>query len=284
MNMEFKQANSTIYIPDNLDTETALARTTHLAIGAHHDDLEIMAIDGILRCFQQKDKWFTGMVATNGRGSPRTGLYANYSDEEMMAIRVIEQEKAAWVGDYAAQIFLNYPSSAVKDSENKNPVHDLENIIRATSPEIIYTHNLADKHPTHIGLAVKTIQAIWNLQTEQRPKRLYGCEIWRGLDWMMDNEKVTFDCSSQTNLQAALLGIFDSQVSGGKRYDLATMGRRVANATYFAPHDTDESTGLAFAMDLSPLIENPNMDIAAFVQGYISRFAQDVKALLNSVL
>ena len=38
-----------IFIPDKLDVETALARTTHLAIGAHQDDLEIMAIDGMAR-------------------------------------------------------------------------------------------------------------------------------------------------------------------------------------------------------------------------------------------
>ena len=282
--MKLKQTNSKIFIPGRLGIEKALARTTHLAIGAHQDDLEIMAIDGIMQCFQRKDKWFTGVVVTDGRGSPRSGLYADYSDEEMRAIRIIEQEKAARIGDYSAQIFLDYPSSAVKDSDNKDPVQDLENIIRATSPEVIYTHNLADKHPTHIGTAVKTIQAVRNLNSWERPKKLYGCEVWRALDWMMDDEKIAFDCSPQANLQLALLGVFDSQVSGGKRYDLATMGRRIANATYFASHGTDETTGLVYAMDLTPLIENPNMDVEAYIQGFISRFAKDVKTLINSVL
>ena len=72
---------------------------------------------------------------------------------------------------------------------------------------------------------------------------------------------MVFDCSVQTNLQAALLGVFDSQVSGGKRYDLATMGRRLANATYFASHDIDNATGLAYAMDLTPLVEDVNLDV-----------------------
>ena len=282
--MRLKQTNSKIYIPDNLGTEEALVRTTHLSIGAHQDDLEIMAIDGIMQCFQRKDKWFTGVVVTDGRGSPRSGLYADYSDEEMRAIRIIEQEKAARIGDYSSQIFLDYPSSAVKDSDNKDPVQDLENIIRVTSPEIIYTHNLADKHLTHIGVAVKTIQAVRNLNSGERPKKVYGCEVWRTLDWIMDEEKIAFDCSAKENLQLALLGVFDSQVSGGKRYDLATMGRRVANATYFASHGTDETTGLVYAMDLTPLIENPEMGIEAYVQGFILRFAQDVKSLINSVL
>jgi len=282
--MKLKQTNSKIFIPGRLGIEKALARTTHLAIGAHQDDLEIMAIDGIMQCFQRKDKWFTGVVVTDGRGCLRTGLYADYSVEEMRAIRVVEQEKAARIGDYSAQLFLDYPSSAVKDSDNKDPVHDLENIIRATSPEIIYTHNLADKHPTHIGVAVKTIQAVRNLNSVKRPKKVYGCEIWRDLDWIMDEEKIAFNCSAKENLQLALLGVFDSQVSGGKRYDLATMGRRVANATYFDPLSTDETTGLVYAMDLTPLIENPEMGIETYVQGFILRFAQDVKSLINSVL
>ena len=59
---------------------------------------------------------------------------------------------------------------------------------------------------------------------------------------------------SHENLAAALLGVFDSQICGGKRYDLATMGRRRAHATYFASHGVDESTSLTFAtMHLAPI-------------------------------
>jgi hypothetical protein len=112
---------------------------------------------------------------------------------------------------------------------------------------------------------------------------LYGCEVWRDLDWMLDEDKVAFDCSVQENLQMALVGVFDSQVTGGKRYDLATMGRRRAHATYHTSHDTDVATGLVFAMDLTPLVEGVDKDISAYVQGYIERFAEDVRQRLNSV-
>ena len=77
-----------------------------------------------------------------------------------------------------------------------------------------------------------------------RPAQLYGCEVWRDLDWMLDEEKVVFDLSAHESLQAALLGVFDSQICGGKRYDLATQGRRRAHATYAASHGTDEATSL----------------------------------------
>jgi len=93
---------------------------------------------------------------------------------------------------------------------------------------------------------------------------------------MVDDDKVAFDVSAQESLQLALLGVFDSQISGGKRYDLATMGRRRANATYYASHATDIATGMSFAMDLTPLMQDPSTDIKDFVQGHMGRFKNDV--------
>jgi LmbE family N-acetylglucosaminyl deacetylase len=274
--MEFNRDTAQIIVPDVAPVGEALARTTHLAVGAHQDDLEIMAIDGILACLQRNDRWFTGVVVTNGSGSPRDDLYEDYTDEAMRAVRIEEQKKAAVVGEYAAQILLDYPSSVVKDPSRREPVQDLSRALEATRPSVVYTHNLADKHDTHVGTALRTIQAIRSLPAEKRPDRLYGCEVWRDLDWVVDQDKVAFDCSGHENLQTALLGIFDSQVCGGKRYDLATMGRRRANATYYASHSTDVSTGMVFALDLTPLIEEPERDIQTYVRGFIERFAQDV--------
>jgi LmbE family N-acetylglucosaminyl deacetylase len=278
--MMFKLDTAQLFVPDGLPAEEALARTTHMAIGAHQDDLEIMAVVGILDCFQQPDKWFTGVVVTNGSGSPRDGLYKDYSDEAMRKVRVKEQKKAAIVGEYAAQVLLDYPSSAIKDASNRGPLDDLARLLHMAQPEVVYTHNLADKHDSHVAVAVRVIQAIRSLPSAQRPRRVYGCEVWRDLDWLVDEDKVGFDCSAQENLQAALLGVFDSQVSGGKRYDLATMGRRRANATYFASHGTDVTTGLAYAMDLTPLVQDSTRDIHEYVQEFIDRFAQDVSQRL----
>ena len=107
--MKFHLDTAEVYIPDGLPVEQALARTTHLCFSAHQDDIEIMAAQPILECFQQKDKWFTGVVVTDGRGSPRNGLYEKYSDDEMRLVRFKEQRKAAIVGEFAAQVMLDYP-------------------------------------------------------------------------------------------------------------------------------------------------------------------------------
>ena len=281
--MNFKLESAQTYIPDAIDEKDRIARTTHMAFGAHQDDIEIMAFDGILKCFQRQDKWFTGVVVTNGSGSPRDDLYKDTTDEEMQAVRVVEQKKAAYVGEYAAQVFLDYPSSAIKDGSNQNPVEDIAHLIDEASPGIVYTHNLADKHDTHVAVTLRVIQAIRGLPKGRRPQKLFGCEVWRDLDWMIDSDKVIFDTTPHENLQTALLGVFDSQISGGKRYDLATMGRRRANATYFASHATDITTGMAFAMDLTALIEDPSISCQTFIQGHFERFANEVNERLDKL-
>jgi LmbE family N-acetylglucosaminyl deacetylase len=279
--MKFHLNTAEVFFPDNEPEEQALARTTHLCLAAHQDDIEIMAAQPIIECFQQTDKWFTGVVVTDGRGSPRDGIYGKYNDEEMRLVRFKEQRKAAVVGEFAAQIMLDIPSKVIKDATRDEPVDDILEILRATKPKFVYTHNLADKHDTHIGVALRVIQALRKLDQAERPERLVGCEVWRALDWMIDSDKVQMDVSNHENLQFALLGVFDSQIVGGKRYDLASMGRRRANATYFESHGVDETTGLSYGMDMTPLMNDASLKPADFVQGFIQRFSADVRERVN---
>ena len=275
--MKFHLDTAEIYVPDNTPVEEALARTTHLCIAAHQDEIEIMSAQPILECFQQKDKWFTGVVVTDGRGSPRDDLYKDYSDDDMRLVRFKEQRKAAFVGEFAAQVMLDLSSKIVKDASRQESVEDILTVLRATKPQFVYTHNLADKHDTHVGVALRVIESIRRLDQAERPERVVGCEVWRALDWMPDPDKVLMNVSEHKNLQQALLGVFDSQIVGGKRYDLASMGRRRANATYFESHGVDATTGLSYAMDMSPLMSDKTKNPVEFAQDFIQRFAQDVR-------
>jgi LmbE family N-acetylglucosaminyl deacetylase len=276
--MKLHNSSADIFIPDGKPLEAALARVTHLGIGAHQDDLEFMAFHGIAACFHSDAEWFGGVTCTNGSGSARTGAYARFSDAEMMRVRREEQRQAAIVGRYAAMLQLDYPSSAVKNARDSRLKEDLREILEATRPRAVYTHNPADKHDTHIAVAVPVIQAIRELPREQRPQSVHGCEVWRNLDWLPDAEKVIHDVSGHENLAAALNGLFDSQIAGGKRYDLAVLGRRRANATFFESHGIDQSDALAFAMDLTPLVQDDSLDVLEYVLGFIERFRDDVAA------
>ena len=279
----FAQPNSEVYIPDGSDPADALARTTYLCIAAHQDDIEIMAVEGILRAYENPELHFTGCVVTDGHGSPRAGKFANVSDDEMALIRVEEQREAARIGKYSAQVFLGYPSSEVKKGGNQALKEDLKNLIRQTRPEVLYTHNLADKHATHVGVLMRVLEALRELEPEELPAKLIGCEVWRNLDWLSDEKKVVMDVSENKELQAQLVDVFVSQVQGGKNYTDAILGRRAANATFFASHATDKATGLSFGMDMTLLMMDKDLDPSEFVKGFLQDFQENVAGLISAM-
>ncbi len=276
--MLFKNKEASTYFDDRFSgLEEAFKQTTHLAIGAHQDDIEIMAANGIGECYQNKNKWFSAIVCTNGAGSSRSGAFANFSDQQMMEERRKEQVRAAQFGEYASLAQLFYPSKSVK--EKNADVHlkeDLKKILYHCTPEVLYTHNLADKHKTHVGVVSSVIEAIRELPKENRPNKVYGCEVWRNLDWLSDDLKVKLPINLNEEFLKELLGYFKSQISGGKRYDLATLGRMYANATYLNSHTVDTTERITYAMDLTELIEDVTISFENFLFHKLERFSIDV--------
>ncbi len=239
-----------------------------------------MAIGGILECFNREDCWFSGVVVTDGGGSPRHGRYRDHTDERMRRVRRQEQKKAAFVGGYAAQVLLDHSSQALKAGASA-VLEDLKLVLRLTSPELLYTHCLTDKHDSHVAVALRVLQACREVAPQHRPVRLLGCEVWRDLDWLDDADKVAIALCGEEHLQQALLGVFDSQIAGGKRYDAATMGRRKAHATFSRTHAVDDTTGQVYAMDLTPLMHHPALDAVGYCHSLMDRFKDDVAARIQ---
>jgi len=282
--MKLTHPHHDLFIPDELDPQPALTRTTHLGIGAHQDDLEFMALHGILECYRKPNQWFGGVICTDGSGSARTGPYANCSDEEMKVIRAKEQRTAATIGQFSFVAQLAHPSSLTKNKSDRNTIaDDLFTLLNATRPEFVYTHNPADKHATHIGVFLATLEAIRRMPANTRPKKLLGCEVWRGLDWLPNTSKVVLDVSTHPNLAAALNSVFDSQISGGKRYDLAVEGRRRANATFLDSHAIDSCDQAIYAWDLTPLTTNSAPTPMDFISHAGNSFVNELTSLLNSL-
>ncbi len=273
-----------LMIPDAAVGSPALARTTHLGIGAHQDDLEFMAFHGILTCYEQSDLWFGGVTITDGRGSSRAGKFKDWTDDQIAAERVKEQEAAAALGKYSFVAQLGYPSTAVRDSHQNAVRDELYRILNATRPQVVYLHNLADKHDTHVGCALRALEAIRLLPKAERPVQVYGCEVWRDLDWLVDAEKTPMPVSGNPELARTINAVFATQIAGGKRYDLAVLGRRAANATFGDAHQTDHETAMQWAMDLTPLIHDDTLDPVEYTLGFIERLKIDVAARLRKSL
>jgi LmbE family N-acetylglucosaminyl deacetylase len=271
-------------IPDGKTVPDAISRTTHLGIGAHQDDLEFMAFHGILACYDKDDRWFGGVTITDGRGSSRAGKFKEWSDEQIAAERIREQEAAAVIGQYSFIAQLGFNSAAVRDAQQTAVRDELRRILESSRPEIVYLHNLADKHDTHVGCALRCIEAIRQLPKADRPERVYGCEVWRDLDWLVDTEKTPMPISARPELARALNEVFATQIAGGKRYDLAVLGRRTANATFSNAHSTDQESAMQWAMDLTPLAQDDSLDPIAYTVGFIDRLKADVTSRLRKSL
>lgn len=266
-----------MFIPDAVAPAEALARTSHLGIGAHQDDLEFMAFHGISTCYEQDLAWFGGITCTDGSGSARTGVFADKTDAEMMAIRAEEQRRAAELGQYSFMAQLGFASATVKNPDACGELVDaLEKYLLRAQPEVVYTHNPADRHATHRAVLQSVVEAIRRIPPCSRPRKVYGCEVWRDLDWLEAEDKIALDVSGHPDLARRLNGCFESQILGGKDYGKAVIGRRHANATFHDSHAVDAVDQLWFAMDLTPLIEEDGPEMDVFVGAKIDRFRKSV--------
>lgn len=279
--VSLSQDSARIHVPDGLAIEAALRRTTHLGVGAHPDDLEVMTWHGIASCYASPTSSFTGVVVADGASSPRSGRYASFDDAAMIATRRDEQLQAATQGRYGALAYLGHTSAEVRRAQARALAQDLDRLLAAMRPEVVYTHNLFDAHETHVAVAVHLVAALRRLPLGARPKVLYGCEVWRGLDWLDPEDKVVFDVSAQAELNTALVALHASQIAGGKRYDLATLARKRAHATFEEARAVDEASAVELALDMTPLLRDDTLDVQDFARRVIDRFAADVAARLR---
>lgn len=278
--MRFHQPGSEIWT-DGRSLEEAAHAVTHMGVGAHPDDVEFIAYHGIEHCFARDDRAFCAVVCTDGGRSPRKDPAAALPGGDMRLLRRREQEAASKIGRYGVTAMLDYPSSAFKDAEYRRPNEDLAALLDLTRPEVVYTHNPADKHPTHVSVVARLLDAVRSLPADERPKVLLGCECWRDLDWVPDYKKVVLDVSGREHLAAALASCFDSQIGGGKRYDLAVLGRRRANATFLNSHAADEIPMATFALDLTHLVDEPNKGLFDLVAELLDELKEEVRKELS---
>ena len=271
-------AGASLYVPDGQPFAAAFRSTTHLAIGAHQDDIEIMAFHGIAHCAGSDTDAFAGVVCTDGSGSPQAHPIAT---GDLRAVRREEQNAAARLGGYCAMVQLDYKSADIRGARRPLLEADILQLLRESRPRVLYTHNPFDAHPTHIAVCQAVVAALRALPPGQRPQTVYGCEVWRSLDWVPARHLRTLTWSEPDERWTQLLGCFASQIQGGKRYDLAAPGRARANATFRESHQVDRTQSAWLAVDLRPLIDKPDLSIEDYVQSVLDEFGRALHAALR---
>ena len=249
---------------------------THMAIGTHPDDVELVGMHGVLECYESSINSFAGVVVADGAGSARSGAYAHITDEEMVKIRIQEQIKASQLGKYAFQAQLLYPSSVIKQLPEKL-IQQLYALLVAIQPKFLYLHNPLDQHASHLAVLHACIEALRRLPLHLRPSKCYGVEVWRSLDFLPAHLKVTLPTDQIPGLPQRLIEVFESQIAGGKNYALGFIGRGLANATFSESHQVDVYKSASFAVDLLPLIEHTQLTIKEFALQMVEAFKASVR-------
>ena len=116
-----------------------------MAVSAHKDDVEMIAIDGIFRCCENGG--FAAAVLTDGGQCPRSEAYAAVSDEDMAELRSAEQKRAAEAGRYEALWLFERTSAEVKRTakEGGGLVAELAAVLSGLPRlETLYLHNPFD--------------------------------------------------------------------------------------------------------------------------------------------
>lgn len=250
------------------------AKVRYVAVSAHKDDMEMFALGGIAAAYREGG--FAGVVLTDGGACPRAPRYAEVDDEDMAAIRTAEQKRAAETGRYEELCLFERSSDAVKEAAKAQGglVDELAEVLsRYPRVEAAFVHNPFDEHPTHVAAFVTAIRAFSALPEEIRPERVYGCEVWRGLDWLPASRKVAIDVSGTEPLARSLMDCFESQ-NAVKRYDIASLARRQANATFYQSHEGDTASELIFALDATKLVYGG--DIKDFTAEILAEFDASV--------
>jgi LmbE family N-acetylglucosaminyl deacetylase len=282
MPLRLHNPGAEVHVPDGRAPDAAFVRATHMGIGAHADDLELMAFHGIAHCLATPGWWFAGVVACDGARAPRSGRFAALSDAELRDVRRAEQRAAAARGRYAVVFQLDHASPAAVAAAPAL-VDDLVAVLDATRPRVVYTHSPMDRHATHVGVCAATVAALRRLPADRRPAQVHGCEVWRSLDWLAERDVVRLDVSGHDELWRELLACFPSQTEGARPYGRGALGRAHANAVFSEPRAAGGTGATWLAVDLMPLLRDETLSLEAFVRERVANFEAELGELLAAL-
>ncbi|MCQ2086778.1 MAG: PIG-L family deacetylase [Bacilli bacterium] len=254
-----------------------------VCICAHPDDCELMAIDGIQRGYRATKYTFACVVTTDGLDAERCGRYLKMTDKRMVNILANEEKKAANIGRYNSVYFMNYSSEEARDQDNQDIINEYVEIIKELKPRVIYTHSLLDRHPTHVAVAVKVINALRTMKKGDQPKVLYGCESERNLEWVAPEKIVTFNISKNMRLQRQLISVHKSQ-NLARDYVNAAIGRRYVNAVFNKVETKKNAKLTAKAINMTTLLRRKEYPIKRFAMSFIDDLYGELNDMMDRTL
>lgn len=245
---------------------------------AHPDDAEFGCYALIRKCMKEGKRLLV-IVVTTGSKCPLAGSFADRA-EEMERIRAEEQFEAARIGNYSV-LMLGYESADLRGAGSDLVCGVLEQILSQCSAAEIWTHNPFDRHPTHLSVLRLLLAAIRRMNRSKRPTKLYGAELWGGLDHVPAEHIEEFDVSDDLGLRRALIEAFRSQ-NEAKNYAAGVPGREAGHATFRASHSNNRMTACDLALNMAPLLEDDTLSLEDWTKQLLDKYVRVTLSLLHS--
>ena len=222
-------------------------------------------------------------VYRRSRFGTRAAVIAAHTDAEMVEVRRDEQRRAAELGGFGAVVQLGHPSGDVKSADGVTSLADELASILEVSPSAEPLHAQSGRQARHPSSGDGGDRARGTPTADDACDRR-GSSASRGgatsTGWATARS-----CGSTPRRTSALAqqfaAVYESQIDGAKRYDVAIQGRRRANATMHGIRSTDDAEEVIVAIDLTPLLRNDDLDPVEYTLAAIDRLRADVETSLR---
>ena len=204
--------NTIKYVPTSAKTGAIIS----LCIASQIIDVERLGADGIVDSLYNPNKSFVGVVTMAPTNIQNNGLYSLYNPEDMISIRLAEQQKAANIGSYNSTYILNHKD----EDDDESIIDDYVNLIKAYKPEVIYTYSPFEKNKEKIRILKLVITAISRIIDNYHPKLVLGVSLDSDDNFLATNKFVKLGTSKKYDFVKNMLSVYDTAIENNEKLDV----------------------------------------------------------------
>lgn len=255
-----------IFIP--VDPRTRLedyrGRGDNLLVIAPHPDDDVLGAGGTMSRASAQGKAVFSVYMTDGGGSPRKNT--DLADTGMAALREKEALAALRAVGARGGFFLRRRSRELEGERGIEAAQELKEILLSLAPLEVLAPAPYERHRTHQLCTRLTLEA---LRASGLKPSCFGYSLW-GCFWG-GKKRVVRDITPVIRKKVEAVMAHSSQIAY-KNYQQGILGRNNFEAVYWESHEMQKSDFVEVFLDMTELLENPQLTLADFIRRDMEEF------------
>ncbi len=177
----------------------------HILVCSAHSDDFVLGAGGTIKKFVNEKKKVSCIVFSYGEKS-----HPWLKEKEVQKMRAQEAFDAADVLGCSAEFFDLQEGNFINESEEKEIVKKITDMIKKKKIKKIFTHSEEDPHPDHRAVYKLTLQALETLKKSEVPE-IYVYSVWNPVEFKTGFPALYIDVSKTFNDKIQALKKFPSQ-------------------------------------------------------------------------